>query len=229
MNGLCSDFQGPRIQNILLQIPLLKVTQPRQIALTRGYISLLILFIQKHMDVHIFITKILENIASLRLDAGYVATLKILADGFNVIYTQCENFILGEHLLLGYHFYSERKSNNSNVSLLRTDSWLVKYLSVCSFSEKEILLDRLNETFVKAATLLSTLDNSTQRQNCVKLIESTNKHILPYIQQGFNENYDGVVVPKFAANLCLFNKFGVKELNQELFKSFVESQKTDIQ
>lgn len=112
--------------------------------------------------------------------------------------------------------------------ILPTDSWLVKYLSICSFSEKEILLDQLNETFVKAATLRSTLDNSTQRQNCVKLIEATNKHILPYIQLGFMESYEGVVIPKFAANLCLLNKFGVKELNQELFKSFVESQKTDI-
>lgn len=53
------------------------------------------------MDVHIFISKILENIMSLRLDAGYVSTLRILADGFNIIYSQCENFILGEHLLLG--------------------------------------------------------------------------------------------------------------------------------
>lgn len=77
------------------------MTQPRQIALTKGYISLLILFIQKHLDVHIFITKILENIASLRLDAGYVSALRILADGFSVIYSQCENFLLGEHLLLG--------------------------------------------------------------------------------------------------------------------------------
>lgn len=77
--------------------------------------------------------------------------------------------------------------------------------------------------------LLSTLDNSNQRQNCVKLIEATNKHILPYIQQVFTESYEGVVIAKFAANLCIFNKFGVKELNQELFKSFVESQKMDIQ
>lgn len=77
--------------------------------------------------------------------------------------------------------------------------------------------------------LLSTLDNAIQRQNSVKFIEMTNKHILPYIQQGFAESYDGSVIPKFAANLCLYNKFGVKELNQELFKSFVEAQKTDIQ
>lgn len=77
--------------------------------------------------------------------------------------------------------------------------------------------------------LLMTLDNSAQRQNCIKLIEATNRHILPYIQQGFTESYDGVVIPKFAANLCLFNKFGVRELNQELFKNFVEGQKTDIQ
>ncbi|XP_037046760.1 protein MMS22-like [Bradysia coprophila] len=200
---------GPRIQNILLQIPLVKVTQPRQVALTRGYISLLIVFIQKNMEVHIFISKILENITSLRLDAGYVSTLRILADGLNVIYSQCENFILGEHLLL--------------------DSWLVKYLSICSFSEREILLGRLDETFVRAATLLSTVDNSAQRQNCVKFIETTNKHILPYIQQAFTESYEGDVIPKFAANLCLFNRFGVKELNHELFKSFVETQKTDIQ
>lgn len=84
------------------------MTQPRQIALTRGYISLLILFIQKGMDVHIFIAKILENIASLRLDAGYVPTLRILADGLNVVYSQCDNFLLGEHLLLGAyksHFF----------------------------------------------------------------------------------------------------------------------------
>lgn len=113
---------------------------------------------------------------------------------------------------------------------LRTDSWLVKYLGICSFSERETLLDRLNDTFVAAATFLSTLDHSTQRQNCVKFIETTNKHILPYIQQGFTEPYEGSVIPKFAANLCLFNKFGVRgELNQELFKSFVEGQKTDIQ
>lgn len=104
-----SDFQGPRIQNILLQIPLLKVTQPRQIALAKGYISLLVLFIQKNMDVHIFISKILENITSLRLDAGYVSTLRILADGFNVIYSQCENFILGEHLLLGLSIRKQKR------------------------------------------------------------------------------------------------------------------------
>lgn len=110
-----------------------------------------------------------------------------------------------------------------------TDSWLVKYLSVCSFSEKEILLERLNETFVRAATLLSTVDNHAQRQNCFKFIETTNKHILPYIQQVFTESYEGDVMPKFAANLCLYNRFGVRELNQELFKSFVETQKTDIQ
>lgn len=193
--------------------------------------SLLILFIQRNMDVHIFISKILDNITSLRLDAGYVSTLRILADGFNVIYSECENFMLGEHLLLGLFAFTSRMTiKDSNLLLIpQTDSWLVKYLSICSFSERETLLDRLNETFVKAATLLSTLDNSTQRQNCVKLIEATNKHILPYIQQGFTENYEGTVIPKFAANFCLFNKFGVKELNQELFKSFVDGQKTDIQ
>lgn len=192
--------------------------------------SLLILFIQKNMDVHIFVSKILDNVTSLRLDAGYVSTLRILADGFNVIYSECESFMLGEHLLLGLFGFSEcfnRRFQSPTNS--KTDSWLVKYLSICSFSEREILLDRLNETFVKAATLLSTLDNSTQRQNCVKLIEATNKHILPYIQQGFTENYEGTVIPKFAANFCLFNKFGVKELNQELFKSFVDGQKTDVQ
>ncbi|KAJ6642992.1 Protein MMS22-like [Pseudolycoriella hygida] len=196
---------GARIQNILLQIPLCKLPHPRQIALTRGYMSLLILFIQKEMDVHIFISKILENIGSIRQDVGYVPVLRILGDGFNVIYSQSPNFMLGEHLLL--------------------DLWLVKYLSICSFSEREVLLERLNETFLRAAALLSTPNNPTQRQSCIKYIEATNQHILPYIQQLFVESYEGAIVPKFAGNLCLFNMFGVKELNQKLFKSFVESQK----
>lgn len=202
------------------------MTQPRQIALARGYISLLILFAQKQLDVHIFITKILENISSLRLDAGYVPTLRILADGFNVIYSQCDSFVLGEHLLLGLNLV-----NMTDIKYISSliDSWIAKYLNICSLSEREILLDRLNETLIKVSTLLSNLDSCVQRQNCVKLIEAINKHVLPYIQHTFTETYEGVVIPKLAANLCLFNKFGVKELNQELFKSFVENQKTDVQ
>ena len=92
------------------------------------------------------------------------------------------------------------------------------------------MLECLSDVLIKSSTLISTLfDNSMQKQNCVKLIEGINRHVLPYIEQIFKESNECAIVPKFAANLCLFNKFGIKELNQELFKSFIECQKYDVQ
>lgn len=92
---------GQRIQNILMQISLLKLSATRQIALVRGHVALIILFNEKKVNVSTYVQKILEQINSIHLDEGYFPVLKILADGFYEIFSNSECFQLGEHVLLG--------------------------------------------------------------------------------------------------------------------------------
>lgn len=92
---------GQRIQNILMQISLGKLSATRQIALVRGHVALIVLFTEKNLNISTYVQKIIEQINYIHLDEGYYPTMKILADGFLEIFSNSESYQLGQHLLLG--------------------------------------------------------------------------------------------------------------------------------
>ena len=67
----------------------------------RGHIAMLMLFLEKRLNVSGYITKILEQMNSISADEGSVACMKLVADGLQEIYSNSEAFDKGEHLLLG--------------------------------------------------------------------------------------------------------------------------------
>lgn len=97
--------QTERIQNFLLQISLNRLTQSiRQIAITRSHISMLMLCIEKNINCHNYITKILDQLMTINMQPSFVQCLRLVADGFVGIFTKSTNFDNGEHLLIGIHF-----------------------------------------------------------------------------------------------------------------------------
>ena len=73
-------MQGPKICENLLQIPLEKVLQQRQLTIMKGHMAMLILLIENQMDVSQYITKLLAQINSLceKSESGFGGVLKIL-------------------------------------------------------------------------------------------------------------------------------------------------------
>lgn len=98
---------GPRLQNVLLQANLSKMSAIRQVALMRGHVAMLILFTRKRVPIFAYIPKILEQLSAVvqqqQPDDYDVTVPKLLADGFCEIYQHSDSFRLGEHLLIGLH------------------------------------------------------------------------------------------------------------------------------
>lgn len=90
---------------------------------------------------------------------------------------------------------------NNCVNQLNAD--IIRLLEVCSISDKNIRLQRLDDTFVRAAKLLSRIDNSMHHEICIKFIELINTHILPYIHEKFQESYSGMIVTSLQATQLL--------------------------
>lgn len=97
---------GPKISDVLLQIPLDKLThQPRQIAITKGQVALSILFVENHINVSQHISRFLNQINLLceKSDGNFAAILKIVAEGMQEVFVRNESasFENGEDLFIG--------------------------------------------------------------------------------------------------------------------------------
>lgn len=107
-------FQSQKITDVMLQIPLDKLThQQRQIAVAKGHIALLILYAENHINISQYISKFLNQINLLceKSDGNFSTVLKIVAEGMQEVLMMSENsdFDKGEDLFIGKD--SHKKSN----------------------------------------------------------------------------------------------------------------------
>lgn len=174
----------------------------RQVALVRGHISLLLLFVDKKLPINNYVPKILEQINSISQDDGYIPTLKILADGLFELLTHSDSFNFGEYLML--------------------DLWFIKYLSTSSSSEHDRLLDCMNSCLIKAPDLLCGHESN---KHIYEMLAAIYKYLLPYVKQIFLHKDVSHSVPELAANLCLCAGHipGGQYSFDDLFKYFSDS------
>lgn len=62
---------------------------------------MLMLCIEKNLKSHNYITKLLDQLMTINIQPSFVQCLRLVADGFVVIFTNATSFDKGEHLLIG--------------------------------------------------------------------------------------------------------------------------------
>ena len=101
---------GQRLQNILLQARLEKLTHPRQTCLTKGHMAMLVLFTEQEQPVHGYIGRFLEQLNAIAADENKLSIMRIIVDGVEQLFARTDAAQFGEHLLLGEFLPGESAS-----------------------------------------------------------------------------------------------------------------------
>lgn len=199
---------GRRLQAILLQLPLSKLTPARQVSLTRAHVALLVLFARRQLNIGTYVQKLLEQLATIKPDGdGHSAAQRFLADAFVDIFATASDGgrgCSGEHLLF--------------------DVWLPRYLGQCSVGERERLLACVNAVLERSEAMAFALDAEAARQQSV-LLKALYATMLPWVLQAFVRADAGADLAALAASLCLgCSAFAGSEYRfEEVFAQFTEA------
>lgn len=88
---------------MLLQIPLAKIDQTKQISVIKGHVAMLILYSERNLSMKQYMNKFMPHLvmACDTSDNSFLPVLKHLSHGMHEIFSRTETFDLDEHLLLG--------------------------------------------------------------------------------------------------------------------------------
>ena len=200
--SLCGDFSdlSGKLRDQLLSITLEKVTGPKQVAIAKGHMALLILHAEHHYDFTDYITKLLQQLTAIRND---IAVSKVMADSLLDIFNHADNFQRGEHLLLS--------------------SWIPNFLNNCTPVEQERTLEALHILLVK----IQEFDNFLDANN--DLIKALNNTILPFVKHQYISSFSHWI-PILAADFCTYFSMGTDAQSfQKLFTYFIEYQPANRQ
>lgn len=194
-------------------MPLAKLTTARQISLTRAHIALCVLFSRRKLNITSYVSKLLEQLGTIHQDDGHTSAMRFLADGFLEIFSANEAFGGdyggGEHLLF--------------------DAWLPRYLTTCSSSDQERILDCVNAMLTKSAAVAFALNADEGRQQSA-LLTALYATMLPYVLQVFVRPEASRGIAELAANMCLGCSFAGSTYGFEaVFKQFTESCLSNVQ
>lgn len=89
------------MQNILLQMRLEKLAIPRQLCIVKGHMALLILQAEKHISIHGYVIRLLEQLNKLPMDENKLPILRIIADALDPLFAKPDIFELGEYIFIG--------------------------------------------------------------------------------------------------------------------------------
>lgn len=200
--SLCGDFNelSGKLKDQLLSIALEKVTAPKQIAIAKGHMALLILYAQHNYDLTDYITKLLQQLTAIRND---LAVSKVMANSLLDIFNYADNFQRGEHKLLS--------------------SWVPNFLNNCTPVEQERTLEALHIMLVKIRNFDYVADANNE------LLRAMNNTILPFVKQQYINNLSHWI-PILAADFCIYFSMGTNTDDfQKLFAYFIEHQPANRQ
>lgn len=95
------DFQGARLQNILLQLRLDRIPAARQQCMMRGHVAMLILHIDQRIAIQSYLLRLLDQAMAIGSTEQKLATMKILFEGLERLLSHDDYFECGEYLLIG--------------------------------------------------------------------------------------------------------------------------------
>jgi S-phase genomic integrity recombination mediator, N-terminal len=190
---------GPKIMDLLLQIPLDNIAPARQVAVTKAHVAMLLLYHRKQCDMTDYASKFLAQLKNSGEKPEIGACLKILAAGVNEVFADHHAYFEhGQHLLM--------------------DSWLPRFLVQSSQAEQDRLLTTVNTILIRLR------ETPAPSANDLALAQSIYTFVLPHVKQVFVQGSSSLVVPELAANLslCATGREGLPMFT-ELYRFFIEA------
>lgn len=170
----------------------------------KGHVAILILYTEQEIDLSSYITKLIIQLKSIADNYNEAfPVMKILIDGVIEIFKNKQSFELGAHKLL--------------------DSWIVKYLQLCTSAERDRFIKALSSSLIEIQEFAKT--SSFVEHIYSKIVELFFRYTLPTVKKIYLQEADAIFwIPQIAANLCLCATGidGIPKF-EDLFKFFADN------
>ncbi|XP_033168843.1 protein MMS22-like [Drosophila mauritiana] len=182
---LCHEDLGelaPKLREMLLCLALEKLPPVRRILVAKGHMALLLLHAQHRLSMDDYVSKLLNQLATIRNDAEVGA---IYVGSLQAIFNLADDFNRGEQQLLG--------------------PWLAHYVEKCGQASQDRLWQTLHYLILRLSERRAVAGNASG------IKEALQQHIMPLLRTQYVSSHSSWL-PKLAADFIALEKNGDKLL-----------------